>query len=104
MPLVGRRRITLALEHMTQMPSTVVAHNLNPLHTKRAILISANGARDCIEERGPSTTGLEFVAGFVQRRLTSCTCVQAGGRGVLVILAHIGRLGTLLAKDAELLC
>lgn len=65
-PLICRRRISLALENMTQMSTTVIAHNLNPLHAKRAILIPSNSARNGIEESRPAAPRLELVGGLVE--------------------------------------
>ena len=56
MPLISRRSISLSLEHMTQMTSTIRAYNLSPLHSKRLISMSRHSSWNSIEERRPPTT------------------------------------------------
>ena len=41
---------------------------------------------------------------FIQRRIAAGACVDTGVGIVLVELARTGRLGALLAEDAELFC
>lgn len=65
MSLISRRRITLSLKHMSQMPTAVITHNLRPLHSKRAIGISLHSTRHRVEIRRPATARFEFVRGFV---------------------------------------
>ena len=65
MPLISRRRISLPLKHMSQMPPAVITHNLRPLHAKRAVGISLHSTRHRVEIRRPATARLEFVRGFV---------------------------------------
>lgn len=87
---------------MTQMSPAITAHNLRTLHTKRAIHIPRNGARESIEERGPATAGLELVRGFVDRGGAAGAGVDAGGWHVFVVDAGIGCFGAFFAEDAEL--
>jgi len=103
MPLIRRRRISLPLKHMSQMPSTITAHNLDPLHAKRLIRVAGDSSRHGIEKSRPTAAGLELVVGFVERGLAAGAGVDAGGRGVFVVLASEGGFGALLAEDAELL-
>lgn len=53
--LICRCIVTLALEHMSQMSSTVRADNLRPLHSKRAIRVTSDRSIYGIEVCGPST-------------------------------------------------
>lgn len=103
MPLVRRRRVSLALEHMSQVASAVAANNLRPLHAESAVCVPCDGARDCVEESRPAAAGLELVLGRVDGRVAAGTVIGAGARGVLIVLAGEGRFGALLAEDAELL-
>lgn len=61
MSLVRRRRVSLALEYMSQMASTVAAHNLRPLHAESAVGVPCHGARDSVEESRPAAARLELV-------------------------------------------
>jgi hypothetical protein len=102
--LVGGSRITLALEDVTEMAATVGADNLSALHTESTVGVSGYSTRDGIEESGPSAARLELVVGLVERSLAAGTSVSTLRRHVLVKVAAVGRLGTLFAEDAELLC
>jgi hypothetical protein len=104
MPFVRRCWVSLALEHMSQVASAVAANDLCPLHAESAVGVSGHGARNGVEEGGPSATRLELVLSSVDGRVATCAGVCAGGRGVLVVLAGEGRFGAFLTKDAELLC
>ena len=103
MSLIGRRSISLSLEHMSQMASTVTAHDLRSLHTESAINVSRHSAGDVIEVRRPSAAGLELVGGFVERGVAGGAGVDALGGHVLVIFAGEWGFGALVAEDAELL-
>jgi hypothetical protein len=102
--LVRRRRIALALEHMSQMASAVGAHDLRPLHSKSAVGMSGHSARNSIEERRPATARLELVLCRVNGCVAAGASIGAGGRGVLVILARERCFGAFVAENAELLC
>jgi hypothetical protein len=86
------------------MPSTITAHNLRPLHAKRAVRVSCYRTLNRIEIRRPSAAGLEFVGRFVQRGVAADAGVNAGGWLVFVVFAGEGRFRALFAEDAELLC
>jgi hypothetical protein len=102
--LVGGGRVSLALENVTEMATTVGADNLSTLHTESAVGVSGYSTRDGIEESGPSAARLELVVGLVERSLAAGTNVSTLGGHVLVKVAAVGRFGTLFAEDAELLC
>jgi hypothetical protein len=102
--LVGRGRVSLALEDVTEMAATVGANNLSALHAKSAIGMSGYSTRDGIEESRPAAARLELVVGLVERSLAAGTSVDTLGGHVLVKVAAVGRLGALVTEDAELLC
>jgi len=102
-PLVRGCRVSLALEHMSQVASTVAANDLCPLHAESAVGVSGHGARNGVEEGRPSATGLELMLGSVDGRVATCASVCAGGRGVLVVLARERCFGAFLTEDSELL-
>jgi hypothetical protein len=104
MTLVGRGRISLALENVTEMATTVGADNLSALHAESSVSVSGNGTGDGIEESRPAAARLELVVGLVERSLAASTGVDALRRHVLVKVAAVGRLGALFAENAELLC
>jgi len=104
MPLVRRVRITLPLEHMSQMAPTVCAHNLCPRHAERAVSVSCHCAGNVVKVRRPAAARLEFVVGFVEGCVATGTGVDAFGGGVLVVLAGEGGFGALFTEDAELFC
>jgi len=64
--------------------------------------MSHHGSRNGVEEGRPAAAGLEFLVGFVERRIAGCAGVDAGGGEVLVEGAGEGGFGTFLADDAEL--
>lgn len=66
MPLIRRCRIALAFEHMSQMSTTVAAHNLCARHAECPVLMPRHGAWDGIEECWPATARLELVVCLVQ--------------------------------------
>jgi hypothetical protein len=102
--LVGRSRVALALEDVTEMAATVGADNLGALHAEGAVGVSGNSTRDGIEESRPAAARLELVVGLVERSLAASTGVDTLGGHVLVKVAAVGRLGALVTEDAELLC
>lgn len=104
MSLIRRRRESLALEDVPQMPAAIRAHNLNPRHAQRAILVAGNGARHAVKVRRPAASGFELVIGLIQRSLASCTGVDALLGVVLVKLAGARGLSALLPEDAKLFC
>jgi hypothetical protein len=101
--LIRRRRVPLALEHMSQMPSTIRANNLRPLHAESSVCVSGHSAWYGVEESRPAAARLEFVVRFVQRSGAADAGVDAGGGGVFVVFACEGRFGTFFAEDAKLL-
>jgi hypothetical protein len=103
-PLVRRCRVSLALEHMSQVASAVAANDLCPLHAESAVGVSGYGARHGVKEGRPSAAGLELVLGSVNWCVAAGASICAGGRGVLVVFAGEGRFGTFLTENAELLC
>jgi hypothetical protein len=102
--LVGGGRVSLALENVTEMTTTVGADDLSALHTESAVGVSGHSTRDGIEESGPSAARLELVIGLVERSIAAGTGVSTLRGHVLVKVAAVGRLGALFAEDAELLC
>lgn len=104
MSLVSGCRVSLALEDMSQMASTVGAHNLCSLHAKSAVDVSGDGTWNCIEEGGPAATRLELVVCLVDGSVATSAVVYTLGGCVLVVLSGEWWLGTLLSQDAELLC
>lgn len=77
MSLVSRRWIPFSLEHMSQMPSAVAAHNLRPLHPESAICMPRHRTWHGVKESRPAAARLEFVVCFVKRRLAADTGVDA---------------------------
>lgn len=104
MPLIRRRRIPLPLKHMPQMAPAIVAYDLRPFHPERAIRVPLHSARQGVEIRRPAAAGLEFVRGFVERRVTAGTGVHALLGLVGIVFAGVGRFGAFFAEDAELFC
>jgi hypothetical protein len=103
-PLVRRCRVSFALEHMSQVTSTVAANDLCPLHAECAVGVSGHGARHGVKEGRPSAARLELVLGSVDWCVAAGAGICAGSRGVLVVFAGEGRFGAFLTEDAELLC
>lgn len=103
MPLIGRRIVSLSLEHMSQMSSTITAHNLRPLHAECAICVSRHRTWYCIKESRPSASALELLICGVE----SCSAAGASVRALLwivfVVVTGEWRLGAFLSEDAELL-
>jgi hypothetical protein len=103
MPLVLGVAKPLALEDMSKMSATVVAHNLRPHHAKAGVWSLSNSAWYSIPECRPTAARIEFVVRFVERRVAAGARVDAGVRVMLVVCAGAGHFGALLAEDAELL-
>ena len=103
MPLVSRRRVPFALEHVPQVPAAVAAHNFGARHAEGPVLAPRHGPGDAVKIRRPPAPRRELVRRLVQRRLAPRARVDARRRLVLVELARAGRLGALFAEDAELL-
>ena len=102
MPLIRRRRISLSLEHMSQVTSTVRTNYLNPFHAKSAIRMPRHGTRHSIVKGRPSTSGPKLLTRGIQRSLAAGTSIHALGGLVLVVFTRERRLGALFAQDAEL--
>src|SRR5215469_4168746 len=103
MPLIRRCRVSLSLKHMPQMPSTICAHNLRPLHPKTLVRMSLHCSRNGVEKGRPPASGLEFVICRVEGCVAGSAGVDAGARHVLVEFTGVGSFSALLADDAELL-
>ena len=88
---------------MAEMAAAVSADDLRPAHAQGSIGVPGDGPWDGIEEGWPPASGFELVRGLVERRVTSGTGVDAGGRHVLVILAREGCFRALFSNHAELL-
>lgn len=65
MPLVGGSRITLPLEDVTQVTSTVRADDLGARHAPGSVCMTGDGARDIVKVCGPAATRLELLACLV---------------------------------------
>lgn len=102
MPLIRRRRVSLALEHMSKMAPAIAAHDFRARHAQRAIHVPRDGARNGVEEGGPAAAGLEFVRGLVEGRGAAGTGVYPVRWHVFVVNAFKGRFGTFVAENAEL--
>lgn len=103
MSLVRRRRVSLALEHMSQMTPTVRADNLCSLHSECAIGVASDSTWDVIEVCRPSAARLELVGSFVERSITSSAGVHSSIWHVLIVFAGEGSFGALFSDYAELL-
>ena len=86
------------------MASTVVAHNLGPHHSQARVRSLAHSIWESVPKGRPAAPGVKLVICFIQRRIAAGACVDTGVGIVLVELARTGRLGALLAEDAELFC
>lgn len=101
--LVGRSRVSFALENVTEMATTVGADDLSALHTEGAVGVSGHSTGHSIEESRPAATRLELVVGLVEGGLAASTGVDTLRGHVLVEIAAVRGLGALFAEDAELL-
>ncbi len=104
MSLIGRSRIAFPFEDMAQMPTTVAADDLCPLHTESAISMPCDGTRDRVEVCRPAAAGLEFVVCLVQRCVAASAGIHTRLGLVLVVLSSAGSFGAFLAEDSELFC
>lgn len=104
MTLVSRGRISLSLEDVTKVSTTVGANNLSTLHTKGTVDMSGHSTRNSIEKGRPTAARLELVVCLVEGSFTAGAGVDTLGGHVLVKVAAVGGLGALFAEDAELLC
>jgi len=102
MPFIRRRSISLSLEHMSQMSTTIRADNLRSLHTEGAVGVASHSPRDGVEVSGPPASRLKLMVCFVEWCFAAGAGVDALIRHVLVILACERGLGAFLAKNAEL--
>lgn len=101
--LIGRGIVSLALEDMTQMATTVSAQNLGARHSQRAILMADDSTGNRVKVGGPAAAAVELVRGLVQRRIAARAVVHALLGEVRVVLAGAGALSALKAQNAELL-
>lgn len=101
-PLVGRCAVSLALEDVSKMATTVAANNLRPRHAKRTIRVPRHRARDVVKIRWPSAAGLELVVGFVKWRVAAGTGVDAFVWVMLVVLSGTRRFRALLTQNTKL--
>lgn len=76
-PLIGRGRITFALEDVAEVASAVGADDLGPRHAEGAVFVPGDGAGDAVEVGRPATPGLELVVCLVQRRVAARTSIDA---------------------------
>lgn len=103
MPLVGRRVESFALEDVSEMTAAVLASDLDSFHAPTPVRVSINGTWNGVEEGRPTATGIELGGRLVERRVTTCACVDTLLGVMLVVLARSCHFSALLAKDAELL-
>lgn len=89
---------------MTQMPSTVRADDLYPLHAERLIAMPGHRTWNGVEECRPAAAGLKLLVGAVEWRIAGGAIVGAGGWLVLVVFTAEGCFGAFLADDTELFC
>lgn len=102
MPLIRRRRVSLSLKHMAQMPSTIATHNLSPFHTKCPICMSRNRSGHGIKICRPATARFEFGVCLVERRIAGSAIVDACGGVVRIEFTGAGGFGAFLTDDSEL--
>lgn len=84
------------------MTSTVRAHDFGPLHPERTICVPSDCTRDVVEIRRPAATRLEFVVGFIERRVAASAGIDTLGGRVLVIFAGERSFGAFFTEHAEL--
>jgi hypothetical protein len=104
MTLVSGSRISLSLENVTKMTTTVGTDNLSTLHAKGTVDMSSHSTRNGIKESRPAAARLELVVGLVERSFAASAGVGTLGGHVLIKVAAVGGFGALFAEDAELLC
>lgn len=103
MALIRRVGEALALEDVAEVAAAVGTGDLDSFHEHAGVLEAFDGAGDAVEVGGPAAAAAELVRCLVQGGVTPGACVHTLRRVVLVKLAGPGRLGALLAEDAELL-
>lgn len=102
MPLVCRGVVSLTLEHVSKMSTTVAANDLCPGHSERVVSVSRHGAWDVVKVCRPSTTRLEFVVCLVEWRIAGGAGIDSLFRHMLVIFSGEWSFSALFAEDAEL--
>ncbi len=95
MPLVCGCRISLALEYVSEVSTTVGADDLRARHAEGAIRVSCHSTWNIVEICRPATSTLELVVGFVERRIAASASVDTSIGQVLVVLAGEGGFGAL---------
>jgi hypothetical protein len=104
MPLVLGVSEPLALEDVSEVAATVVAHNLRPHHAETGVWSLSDGAGYGIPECWPAASRVELVVCLVERRVAAGALVDAGVGVVLVVGAGARHFGALLTENAKLLC
>lgn len=104
MSLIRRRLEALTFEYVTQVTTTVCAHNLGACHAECAILMASYGAGDAVEIGWPATARTELVVRLVKGSIAAGAGVDTLGRGMLVVLTRARGLSSLFSKNTELLC
>jgi hypothetical protein len=89
---------------MTQMPATVAADNLCPLHAEGTICMSCDCSRNGVIVGRPAAARLEFVVRFVEGRIATGAGVDTRVRHVLIVFTSAGSFGALLTKNSKLFC
>jgi len=102
MPLISRCRISLTLENMSQVSTTVAAHYLCPLHAKGAVRVASDRTGQRIEVCWPSAATLELVFRLVQGCAASCAGIDSVFWSMLIIFAAEWCLCALLSQNSEL--
>ncbi len=100
-PLVGGRRIALALEYMAEMAVAVGAEHLDAGHAHRVVASQDDRVRiRRIEERRPAAMGFELLGAAEQLGAARPALIDPFGLGVGV-LADEGPLGARFAQHRE---
>jgi hypothetical protein len=102
MPLVSGRWKSFAFEDMTQMPTAIRTHDLNPRHAEAPIFVTSYSTRDTVEISWPTAPRFELLLRLVQRCVTTSASVHSLAGVVLVKFARSWWLSTLLSEDSEL--
>ncbi len=100
--LVGRRVETFTFEDVSQVATTVLASDLDPLHAPTPVRVPVDRSWNSVEESRPAATRVELGGSFVKRRIAAGASVDTFLGVVLVVFASTAHLCALLAKDAEL--
>jgi len=101
-PLIRRRRVTLALEHVSQMTATIATHYLRPRHAECTVRVPSYSSGHSIEESWPSTSTLELVLRGIEGCIAADAVISSLARSVFVVFASEGGFGSLFAEDSEL--